>query len=469
MEFKEKVIKALFECGVNPGSRILVAFSGGPDSTALLHALKNLSSEHHYIIFAACLDHGLRKKGEIDKEIKLVQQLTAHLGVELFIGRIPSGELSEIAYKNNRSLEEAAREKRYQFLNAVRKKIKADHIAIGHSADDNIETMVMRFFQGGGVAGLAGIPISRKMIIRPLYYCSKEDILTYLQKNQLNFAVDSSNLNKVFLRNKIRLNLLPVVKHIFPGYLKSLTRLSSIVRLLCDYVDAQAAQTCSWEKVKKGYRIGREKFFGNHEIIRLFSLYKMLNDLYNDEHIGKKERIPYRFLSRVLNDKEILKRKILIQGYGIILLWEGNNLFCKPDIVYPVKKGYLISVKSGETIKAAGMGCIISIYNGRIREKSSSSFIFLSENCIVYPMVIRSRFPGDTIEIETGTKSIKKILNEWKVPEEKRWEIPILVDRKRVLAIIGKEFGYKNRCVPGIIDASDNDADIVTIKIKKED
>lgn len=467
MDLKEKVIKALNTCRVKSGSRILVGFSGGPDSTTLLHILHRLEKDYGFIIFAAYLDHGIRKKKEIEKEIKFVKQVAAFLRIELFIGRIPGGELSRIALKETRSIEEVAREKRYQFLGAICKKVKANYIAMGHVEDDHIETIVMRFFQGGGIAGLAGIPLFRDRIIRPLFYCTKEEIYTYLKDNELRFVVDSSNHSKAFLRNKIRLNLIPVVRNIFPGYPKGLLRLSRIFHLVSRYFDEEVRKTCLWEKTFAGYRISREKFLENHRVIRLFSLYKVLNKLYDDEKTGKKERIPFRFLSPVLDEKNITGKRIILRGYGIVLLSRGKYLFCRSDIVYPRKKGYLIHGEKGKMINIQAIGCIIRIDDGKNKGERKNTDITLLENCIHYPLVIRSRRPGDKIKSGKGNKSLKKLFNEWKVPENIRWAIPILADRIQVLGIVGKEFGFKNRFAPGVYDRQTGESSVVTVEISK--
>jgi tRNA(Ile)-lysidine synthase len=465
VEFKEKVIKALEICRVQSGARIVTGFSGGPDSTALLHILHQLENDYRFTVFAAYLDHGIRKKAEIEKEIQWVKQTAASLRIEIFIGRIPSGELQKIAGEETRSIEEVAREKRYQFLEAVSKKVKAEYIAMGHTEDDHIETIVMRFFQGSGISGLAGIPLFRDTIIRPLYYCTKEEIHTYLKNCNLHFMEDSTNRNRVYLRNKIRWNLIPVVRNIFPGYQKGLMRLSELFFLVNDYFDKEIEKSCPWEKALSGYRISREQFCNLHSSIRLFSLYKICNKLYDDEKIQKKKRIPFRFLSPVLNPDTIKSKRIIIRGYGIVLLSKGPYLFCRPDIVSPREKGYLIHIQMGKKIKVPAIGCIIHTYNGK--KEAGKEKITLCENCIHYPLVIRSRRPGDKIKSGKGSKSLKKLFNEWKIPGNKRWAIPVLADRKQILGIAGTVFGYKNRFAPGIQTEKSGDSRTVTVSISR--
>ncbi|MBN2535605.1 MAG: tRNA lysidine(34) synthetase TilS [Spirochaetales bacterium] len=475
MKLRDKVVKALTECGVKNGSRILVGTSGGPDSTTLLYILHHLKKEFDFTLFAAYLDHGMRKKTEIEKDIKFLHQVAASLQIELFIGRIPVGELNRIALNETRSMEEVARKKRYQFLGAVCKKVKANYIALGHVEDDHLETIVMRFFQGGGVTGLAGIPLYRDGIIRPLFYCTKEEIYTYLNDNEIGFVVDSSNRSKAFLRNKIRLNLIPVVRNIFPGYQKGLKRLSGLFRLLNSYFEEEIRKTCNWEKTSAGksefsdgYRMNKEKFLQVHGVIRLFSLYKVLNNLYDDEKIGKKERIPYKFLSPVLDKENITGRRVILRGYGIALICRGKYLFCRADIVYPRKKSYLIHGEKGKRINIQAIGCIIHIYNGKKQSESKNTDVTLIENCIHYPLVIRSRMPGDKIKSGKENKSLKKLFNEWKVPENRRWVIPVLADRKQIVAVAGKEFGFENRFAPDVHDRESGDTDIVTIELRKK-
>ena len=177
---KEKVFKFLKQNEILPGSRILIGLSGGPDSTTLLHILDQLKTSYPLSLACAYLDHGLRPIQEIEEEIALVKKICADLGVRLETERLARGYLKSSARSAGRSLEEAARQQRYSFLRDCAGRMGCEYIALGHSADDQIETLIMRFFQGVDITGLSGIPPRRGRVIRPIFDCRREEILEFL-------------------------------------------------------------------------------------------------------------------------------------------------------------------------------------------------------------------------------------------------------------------------------------------------
>ncbi|MBN1697503.1 MAG: tRNA lysidine(34) synthetase TilS [Spirochaetales bacterium] len=472
MNWKEKTEKALGECHVKKGFRILVAYSGGPDSTALLHVLKELSESWRLGLFAAYLDHGLRSRGEIEKEVAYIRKSLEVSHLELFIGRIPQGELAEIAANQSRSIEDVAREKRYLFLESVSRKIHADLIALGHTEDDHLETLIMRFFQGSDITGLNGIPLKRDSIVRPLYYWSRSDVIRFLAERDIRYMTDSTNMKTGYLRNKIRLNLIPVIQNIFPGFRTSLRRFSEKTAVLNDYFDGETASRLKWEKVSRGFRINGEEFLSAHEKIRLFSLYRVINRMGKVEKGIKKGRLPYHFLSVVLDEHAVRRKTVILRGYGIILLWKGNYLFCISDIVYPKRIGYLIIAEKRRRVVIPDSDIMIEF----IRENTAMSgntlaqeenVEYLDESRIDHPLIVRSRMPGDRMDMEKGKKSLKKLFNEWKVPEADRWMIPVLEDRKGIIGILGDCTGVRNRFIPGVKTEGKKAACSLGIKVTK--
>ena len=213
---------------LRPGDRVLVAVSGGPDSVALLSVLAALAPSWDLTLRAVHINHGLRGL-ESDEDAAFVASLCDRLGVPLVVERVPlSGSAGR---QRGRSLQEQAREARYAAMARVATAHRMDKLAVGHTADDQAETLVMWMLRGSGTAGLAGIPHARgPLVIRPLLDISRAEIAAYLEGQGLPFRVDSSNAKPLYLRNRVRHELLPALKRLNPGILGVLKRQAEILR-----------------------------------------------------------------------------------------------------------------------------------------------------------------------------------------------------------------------------------------------
>jgi tRNA(Ile)-lysidine synthase len=181
------------------GETVLVALSGGCDSTALLHALRVLAPALRLRLHALHVDHGLRP--ESVAEADAVQRAAARMDVAV--------EIARVAVERTGSLEEAARRARYAALDACAGRVDADRIALGHTADDQAETVLMRMLEGAGVRGLAGIPAVRGRIIRPLIEVRRAPLAAWLREAGLTWIEDPSNRDLRFTRNRLRHAVLP--------------------------------------------------------------------------------------------------------------------------------------------------------------------------------------------------------------------------------------------------------------------
>lgn len=209
--------------------RVLVAVSGGPDSVALLALLAELAPSWHLKLCALHINHGLRGE-ESDEDARFVATLCERLGISFRCERIDLGEPAG-GRKRGSSLQERAREARYELLVRVGRELGVDKIALGHTADDQAETLLMWMLRGAGTAGLAGIPPAREsFFVRPLLDITRADILDYLDERRLVFRTDSSNAKPLYLRNRIRQELLPQLKRYNPAIVQVLTRQADILR-----------------------------------------------------------------------------------------------------------------------------------------------------------------------------------------------------------------------------------------------
>jgi tRNA(Ile)-lysidine synthase len=212
------------------GERVLVAVSGGPDSVVLLLALHALAAEWRLELRVVHVDHRLRPDSARDAE--LVTGLAARLGVPV--------EIVTIDVERRASLEDAAREGRYAALEETRARLGADLIAVGHTADDQAETVLMRILDGAGPRGIAGIPPVRGTIVRPLIDCTRAEILDALRASGEGWIEDPSNADLAFARNRIRHRILPVLARESPAVAAALCRTARLAREAVDALDAVA-------------------------------------------------------------------------------------------------------------------------------------------------------------------------------------------------------------------------------------
>lgn len=211
---------------VQPGQEVLVAFSGGADSTALLHLFSRLRENWSLEIAAAHLNHALRGE-QSDADESHCRQVCASWHVPFFSRKV---EVEQEAKRRRLSVEVAAREVRYAFLQEVADAIEADVIALGHTRDDQVETVLLNLTRGAGTAGLAGMPVRRDRFIRPLLPVSRQQVRAYCVLHGLSFVEDASNLDPRYSRNRIRHHVLPELRLINPRADEAIERLARVMR-----------------------------------------------------------------------------------------------------------------------------------------------------------------------------------------------------------------------------------------------
>ncbi len=211
-------IKRFFskECIVAPGTNILVAISGGPDSMALLHGLALARNKFGFNIFAHGVNHGLR--AEASAELELAQNLCRKMNVEMTHSNL------QVALGGN--LMSRARDARFAVLEERAKELGNALIATAHHADDRAETIMMRLIRGTGVKGLAALPGRAGNRIRPIIRARKADVLLHCERHNIPFATDPSNKNYKFLRAHVRGELMPLLEKLSPNIVDHLTRIA---------------------------------------------------------------------------------------------------------------------------------------------------------------------------------------------------------------------------------------------------
>ncbi|MBI5755184.1 tRNA lysidine(34) synthetase TilS [Candidatus Peregrinibacteria bacterium] len=199
---------------IQKGQTLIVGFSGGPDSVFLLFALEKLQKHLGIHLIAAHLNHKLRGK-ESMKDAVFAQKFCKKLNIPFEIQTL---DIKRIAKKHKKNLEECGREYRYAFFRELKKKHKATWIVTAHHLDDNIETVLLNFARGCGINGISGMNIRNRDILRPLLTIPKNRILDFLEKNTLEYREDSTNMNKKFIRNFARLEIVPLLRKLNPAF-----------------------------------------------------------------------------------------------------------------------------------------------------------------------------------------------------------------------------------------------------------
>ncbi len=194
---------------LQPQAKVIVGLSGGADSVALLHILHSLG----YQCVAAHCNFKLRNE-ESDRDESFVRELVADFKIPAFFINF---ETTEYAKSHNISIEMAARDLRYDWFEKVRLEQNASFIAVAHHIDDNVETLLINLVRGTGLRGMTGIPVRNGYIIRPMLCCTREDILAYLVRFNLQFVEDSTNASSDYMRNKFRNEVIPLLEEINPS------------------------------------------------------------------------------------------------------------------------------------------------------------------------------------------------------------------------------------------------------------
>ncbi len=425
--------------GIADNTALLVGLSCGLDSVALLSALSQVCAGRKITLGCCHISHGIRDEEETREDYFLAQKLSRQFKMPFFYQKIPQGRILETAKKTGRSVEEIARQLRYEIFQSILENEGYDYCAVGHHLDDNIETVIMRFFQGAGVNGLSGIEPRRGSIIRPFHRCVRDDLKRYVEEQCLEYRTDTTNFNTEYLRNSVRQSLIPLIAAIFPGFRTSLPILTEKMTYVSEFIRKETETRVKWTALENGFTISAKVFFANPPLLRIESVYNLYNRLFS---ANEGFRLPYRFL-KPLAEENASSKSVILRGYGALLQRVGNRLELRREVAENGKKNYLIKTKKDvhyNITKDIGFQMTEMIV------LSSTGNDIVVKKCKVNPpLLVRSRRPGDTMYDGKGSKTVKKLLHEWRVPESERWKIPLITDRNGIIAVAAKPFGYKNR------------------------
>jgi tRNA(Ile)-lysidine synthase len=425
--------------------KILIAYSGGVDSTGLLHFLLELQEEWSFELFLGHFNHRLRKMAEEDEQF--VRRLARRYSLPLFVG---SRDVRSHARSRKLNIEDAGRRLRYEFLKKTALEIGRAKVATGHTMTDQAETFLIRLMRGSGPRGLSGIyPRVEGVIVRPLIQVEREDIEAYLKERGIEFRIDESNFDRRFLRNRVRLDLLPYIKKNFePEIVSQLGRITSIVREEESLLESIAQEKAQRAISKKEGRVSLDiKFLLSlpralsRRILRSF-IYELKGNLRN---------ISFEGVESVLSLKDGKEYPL---GQDLILRRERGQVFRKREALPKISYEYEWSGEGPLEIKEIGLK-----FEGKKIKKRSSLCLefddqtrgFLDFGRLRFPLLIRNRRQGDRYRPlgAPGEKKLKEIMRAKRIPLPERERRPVFLSGNEIVWILGLSVSEKHKVEEG--------------------
>ena len=413
---KEKVMATMERYRMlSRGERVVIGVSGGKDSVALLHILHALRNELQLTLTAVHIHHGIRG-AEADRDERFVQSLCDGLGVELkcFHYNIP-----ELAREQGIGEEACGRELRYKAFESI----GADKIATAHTLSDSIETTLFHLARGSGSRGLSGIPPMRGNIIRPLIDCTSEEVLAYLKEHALSYVEDSTNRSADYTRNKIRLELVPLLQELNPGFQTHMAQTQSILREQNDYLKAQAEQAAERCNMDAAALAALPPAL-QHETIR-YLCQKRLGVMPDYIHTLA--------LEQMLSGK---CASVQINSGAVLRVRAGRLEFPEPTAAVQ----YAFRLQPGSYDIGIGTLNVQVLNCKQIENLKAHAFSFAVDyDTIKSNPVCRNRQAGDRFydAKRKVSKSMKKYLNEIAFAPEKRGAFPVFCVGETVIGTLG--------------------------------
>jgi tRNA(Ile)-lysidine synthase len=418
------------------GAKVIVAVSGGADSMALLSALFRLRSIYDMTLIVAHVNHQLRGE-EAEQDALFVEQQAARLGLPFYQTCV---DVKSLQQRSRMSVQQAARQLRYRFLLALHQALNATRIALGHTADDQAETLLMRLVRGSGPAGFAGMPAVRLPFIRPLITVSRAAICAYLQSERYSWVEDSSNTHMLYFRNCVRLDLLPKLQQYNPQIVRRLNELADMLRadsqVLEQQVDEWALQTLAWQP-RNGVEIDA-KLFGLAPVAvqrrllrRVIEALVALPAAVSFRHI---ERLRQFIVSENQGQQCSLPGEIDIERRaGRILLWSESRSRAIPSVlVLPVPGKVDISpLNIRLTADIVSKPCHLA--------QISPQWALLDLDRITCPLHVRFRQSGDRFYPlgAPGSKKLQDFFVDTRIPRGERPYVPLVVSNQEIVWVVG--------------------------------
>lgn len=429
---------------ISPGDTVTCAVSGGADSMAMLWALYSLRKDLKIHVQCAHFNHGLRENAAKDEAF--VRQFCQKYDIPFHCGH---GHVEKDALPGE-SLELAARRLRYDYLKTA---AGNSLLATAHTADDNLETLLLRLTRGTSLRGLGGIPVQQGSIIRPILFATRAQILAFLENEGISFREDESNLTDFCPRNRIRHHVTPHLRKENPGVAALAHSLSCVLREEDAFLSQLAQKALSECSDKKGYRC--EALAALHPVLQRRALFFILQR----SGVSQPSQRHLAQLSSLLHADSPSARAdfpggvVITRQYGYLCIADNSAKFIPQT---PLK------IPGVTSIPALGMRIVCS--EAKIFKKTENSptnFLLRCDMISNGGLTVRSRQTGDRIHLPGGSRSLKRLMIDRKIPAAQRALVPVLADDKGVAAVVGIGANLLHAAQPGMY--------AIQIKIEKEE
>ncbi len=415
---------------IEKGDSILIGFSGGADSRFVLYFLNKYAAKYKIEIAAVHVNHMLRGK-EAERDENFCRKVADEIGIEFYSKSV---NVKSYAKKNKLSIEEAARILRYEVFEEIADKENFTKICTAHNMNDNSETVLLNLFKGTGTAGLSGIPPKRGKIIRPLLAVTRDEIEDYLSSENIKFITDSSNADVNFLRNKIRREILPVVRSgINPQVDKAILNLSGIISernvFIKNYADKLRVKLLEKDSGKLKLKISLPETDST----------LLLNEILRPELVG--------IFSFSPEYQDIEKIKDLINSQKGSVAAFRENLYGireKNEVLFYRAKEHSgeseITFRLGEKVKTDDFELI---FKDNLNKEAGCEIISLDD--LDETFILRKWKTGDKFQPlgMKGKKKISDFLTDIKIPSHERADVYVVENNNEIIWVVGYRISDK--------------------------
>jgi len=442
---KDKLLRFVREHHlISPGDTVTCAVSGGGDSMAMLWALYSLREKLQISVRCAHFNHGMRENAALDEAF--VREFCRKHAIPFQCGH---GHVKRDALPGE-SPELAARRLRYDYLNQA---AGVGLLATAHTADDNLETLLLRLTRGTSLRGLGGIPVKKGSVIRPMLFATRDDILTFLKEEEISFREDESNLTDFCPRNRIRHHVVPHLQAENPGIAQSALALSHVLREEDAFLSQLAERALAEATDEKGYLCKALTVLS--PVLQRRVLFSILEKA----GVSQPTQRHLAQLSALLHS-DSPSAKANFPG-GIVLQRNYDRLcivkkFAAAIPLTPLKIPGITPIPgTGMRIVCTGPKKI------KKNENSPTNFVLRCDMIDSDSLTVRSRQTGDRIQLPGGSRSLKRLMIDRKIPVSHRERMPVLADKNGIAAVVGIGADVHRAATPGM--------DAIQIKIEKEE
>lgn len=446
IDIKKRFINFITDNGlIEKDDKVIVGLSGGPDSVCLLHLLNEVREEFKLKIIAVHINHMFRGK-EADCDEEYARGMCERLNITFYSKRI---DVAEYARKGGLSSETAGREVRYNYFKEILQKNKMNKVATAHNANDQAETILMRVMRGTGLEGLGGIPVKREGIyIRPILFMKREEVEKYCIEKDLKPRIDKTNMERIYNRNKVRLDILPYMKSNFnEDVVEAINRMAMLLQMDNQFIQKQVQKYYDEFCVEEHRTISikKEAFLLEESIISRL-IRKAINEV-----CGNKYDLELKHIKDIiqLQKLETSKKIDLPNGVMAINVYKNINIKSKEKIKIDENNMEELDLSIEEClhkeINFQNYVFRFEVVDKNINIKDSCLIKYFDYNKIEDDIIIRNRKDGDKIKPlgMSGSKKLKDIFIDMKIPREHRDTIPIIQFGHDIGWIVGLKISEK--------------------------